>query len=457
MRKITMKTKTRVNLTRRGAQKGAVLVAGLLMTTVLAIVAVNASKRTVVQQRMANNYRFSIEAMNNAETGFRSALTQINDQTLILNGFDDELDPNGDGVFDDRFSLTLTDPNSNVSYKVVLVDDDDGDANPSVDANGIVRLMSQGISNVGSTRTIEVRIADTDGGGGGFSLDKAIITEGDLTISGNPELIGDNPDIHSNADIDISGNPTTAGGLVSAVGSVTVSGTPAGGTSIESGAGYIDIPDIIPSTYAEYADYTFESDGKIYDANGVFVFDADGNEWQGWKFAGEKWDTSGPNVQGGFLYFTGEYGNVVLSSNPGSPGNPLEITILADGYIEIAGNPILTNYMDPDDPPDVQAIMFMAGTDIKINGNPNQTYNGIIAAAEQIDVSGNPSIEGVLIAGDESNDSDLVVANSISGNMDLTYSGGLSLGGDEGADDGIAVVLSWQDQEIARDSGVFAL
>ena len=235
-----------------------------------------------------------------------------------------------------------------------------------------------------------------------------------------------------------------------------MSGTPAGGTSIESGAGYIDIPDIIPSQFAEYADYTFESDGRIYDANGVFVADASNNPYNGWNFAGAKWDTSGPNVLGGFLYFRGDYGNVVLSSNPGSPGNPWEISILADGYIEVAGNPILINYMDPNDPPHVQAIMFMAGTDIKINGNPNQVYNGIIAAAEQINVSGNPTIEGVLIAGDESSDSDLVVANSISGEMNLTYSGGLSWGSNEGAGDGIAVVLSWQDQEIARDTGVFA-
>ena len=46
-------------------QKGAALVVGLLMVTVLSIVGVNAAKGNVAQQRMANNYRFSIEAMNN--------------------------------------------------------------------------------------------------------------------------------------------------------------------------------------------------------------------------------------------------------------------------------------------------------------------------------------------------------------------------------------------------------
>ncbi len=169
MQKTIMKNRTRGNLNHCDGQKGAVLVDGLLMTTVLTLVAVNGAKRTVVQQRMANNYRFSIEAMNNAETGFRSALDQINDQNLILNGFDDELDANGDGVFDDRFSLTLADPVNSVFFNVVMVDDDDGDGNLSVDANGIVLLMSQGTSSVGSTRTIEVRFADSVGGGGSSS------------------------------------------------------------------------------------------------------------------------------------------------------------------------------------------------------------------------------------------------------------------------------------------------
>jgi len=454
MQKMSMKSRTRGSPTRRGAQKGAVLVAGLLVTTVLAIVAVNASKRTVVQQRMANNYRFSIEAMNNAETGFLSALNQINDQTLILNGFDDELDPNGDGVFDDRFSISIADPASNVFYDVVMVDDDDGDGNPSVDANGIVRLMSQGISNVGSTRTIEVRIADINGEGDPVALDKAILAQETITFSGDSEYYGSNQDIHSNEDLIQADHPITSGHM--SAGGI-VDGTPQGGGTTESGADQVAIPQIEPSQYAEYADFTFESDGKIYDADGVFVADADGAAYQGWKFSSTKWTTEGDDVLGGMLYFTGEFGNVTVASAPGTDSDPWLITILADGFIEFSGQPILANYMNPDDPPEVQAILLMSGSDIKINGNANQTFTGIIAAKEQFDISGTPNIEGVLIAGGESSDSDLVVANSISGVMHLTYDGGHSLGSSEGAGDGIAVVLSWQDQEIARDSGVFAL
>ncbi len=208
--------------------------------------------------------------------------------------------------------------------------------------------------------------------------------------------------------------------------------------------------------FAAYADYIFHSDGNIYDAYGNYVANAFGTDWQGWRFTGDKWTTEGTDVQEGMLYFRGAYGNVVVGSDPGTASDPWLISILADGWIEVAGNPMLGNYMDPGDPPAVQAILFMSGADIKINGNANQTFTGIIVAKEQIDIGGNPNIEGVVIAAGESNDSDLVVENRISGDMQITYGGGLSLLSAAGAGDGIAVLLSWRDREIARNTGVFA-
>jgi hypothetical protein len=98
----------------------------------------------------------------------------------------------------------------------------------------------------------------------------------------------------------------------------------------------------------------------------------------------------------------------------------------------------------------------MSGADIKIIGNSNQTFAGIIAANEQIDVIGNASIEGILVAADESNDSNLVDSNYVSGDMQITYDGGYSLRVTDGVGDGIAVLLSWRDREIARNTGVFA-
>ncbi len=221
-----MKNITLDNPAKRAVQKGAALVVGLLMTTVLAIVGVSAAKSSVTQQRMANNYRFSIEAMNNAEVGIAVAINQMNAGLLAENGFDDELDPNGDGDTSDQVRFIRADPNSNTYFQVVLVDDDDGDGDPSVDSNGVVKLMSQGLSHVGSTRTVDIRIAAATVFIPAFSLDSAIMVEGDLNISGNPTQCGTNQDIHSNANIRLEGDPVTSG-VVSAAG--TVSGTPEGG------------------------------------------------------------------------------------------------------------------------------------------------------------------------------------------------------------------------------------
>jgi len=448
-----MNTRKLNNVAISRTQKGAALVVGLLMVTVLSIVGVNAAKGNVAQQRMANNYRFAIEAMNNAEAGITSTINQINDGELGANGFDDELDPNGDGDTSDRMTFTVVDQATNVAYVVVMVDDDDGDGNLASDSNDIVRLVSQGISHIGSTRTVNVRIKAEAGGGGGFSIEQAILAEEAITFSGNSEYCGTTNDIHSNDEIYQSDHPTTSG-LISAVGQVN-GGSPQGGGSTQSYADVVDIPVVDPSMFEEYADYIFQSSGKIYNAAGTRVAT---NEYGNWKFGGDKWTTEGDdNVLGGMLYFKGSHGNVNVGSNPGSNSDPWVVSILADGYIEISGNPVIDNYKDPDDPESVQAILFMSGTDIKINGNPGQTYSGLIAAHEQFSVSGNPTIQGAIIAEGAASTDSMVEENEVSGDMQLCYDGSFVFPGTEGGGGtGTAVMVSWQDLEIARGADLFA-
>ena len=223
------------------------------------------------------------------------------------------------------------------------------------------------------------------------------------------------------------------------------------------GADNVEIPQIDPEDYIEYAEYIFHSDGDIYDGDGNYVDNAAGSAWNGWVFTGDKWNTDDDtNVQAGFLYFEGEFGNVLIDDEVGSDGNPWEITILAEGYIDISGNPWMIDYANPDNPEFVQALLLVSGTDIKVSGNPSQEFAGIIYATEQIDISGNPEIEGALIAADLSNDDDYIVANSISGNMDLSYSGELQFPDTTGEDHGKVFALSWRDLEIARNTDVFA-
>jgi hypothetical protein len=101
----------------------------------------------------------------------------------------------------------------------------------------------------------------------------------------------------------------------------------------------------------------------------------------------------------------------------------------------------------------------MAGTDIKISGNVNQTFRGLIAAAEQFDITGNPTLEAAILSGGQdnsaTNDSDLVVSNLLSGSMTVCYDGTLAMP-PAGNATGVLDVLSWQELEIARGTDVFA-
>ena len=448
-KKMTMQTHYRIT-----RQQGAALIVSLLIMSVMSILGINAVKKNVVQERMANSYRFGIESLNNAESGVEDALAQINANDLDDDGYTNELDPNGDGDVGDRFTMLLDDQANGVRYAVVMTDDDDGDGNPAVDSNDIVLLFAQGTGSNGTVRTVEIAIGRA--AGGTWSSTKAILTNESLEISGNPNLKGTLTDIHSNKDVTLSGS-TNTNGVVSASGSV--SGSPGGGGSTASGAGKVHIPDAKPSDFEQYVDYVFESNGRIYDGDGNFVANADGNEYKGWKFGGDKWTVEKENpseLLGGDLYFKGEYGNVSFGKSPGSNGNKYYVSILADGYLEISGNPYFANYKDPNDPEGFQNLLFMTGTDLKINGNYNsdQKLQGILYAREQIDISGNPNIHGSIIAAGLANKGDMAKdGNHISGNPNITYDGLASPFLQPGLAD--VTRLYWRQLPLAAGAGIF--
>ncbi|MDI6790178.1 MAG: hypothetical protein QME44_05770, partial [Thermodesulfobacteriota bacterium] len=65
---------------------------------------------------------------------------------------------------------------------------------------------------------------------------------------------------------------------------------------------------------------------------------------------------------------------------------------------------------------------------------------GIIAAHEQIEISGNPGLNGYVIAEDATSTSNTANENKISGNMSLTYNG---LGGPFNSDK--VQIVSWRE------------
>jgi hypothetical protein len=129
-------------------------------------------------------------------------------------------------------------------------------------------------------------------------------------------------------------------------------------------------------------------------------------------------------------------GNVKLTGNVGSSGNPLQISIFTTGSIEISGTPNmranLSALKTPLLPPFVKIDMLMAAVqDIKINGDVSASisFTGISYAGEQVELSGNGSINGQVISFSNPHVSGTPVsANGITGSFDLTLNDGNSIG-----------------------------
>ena len=131
-------------------------------------------------------------------------------------------------------------------------------------------------------------------------------------------------------------------------------------------------------------------------------------------------------------------GNAVITGNPGEATTPWNVSLITEGSIEITGN---VNAQTNSAGPATDNLLFVAGGDIKVNGNSSQFLQGILAAHEQVDISGTPNLTGTIVAEDAINNSTYATENIISGNMNINYNG-LSTP----FNTGVVVVdsLSWQ-------------
>lgn len=128
-------------------------------------------------------------------------------------------------------------------------------------------------------------------------------------------------------------------------------------------------------------------------------------------------------------------GGLVISGDLGSESVPVEMTVVAEGDVEISGNP----YMIPDDP---DGVLIQAEGDLKLSGNSSlgPNYSGDIRVGGQCEISGAPSISGQLACGDavpETGEPDLVTGHEISGDMLIDYDCAGGGGGGTGATAGV--------------------
>ena len=274
---------------------------------------------------------------------------------------------------------------------------------------------------------------------GPYTPGTAVTVGGPLAISGNPTIAGANGGVHANGNLSLSGNPTissnaTASGTYSASGNPAIGGIAAGGQPL------VTIPTINPAQFFDSRDFRLASDGNVYNKDGV-VQPKSGGKWNGWDYSSGKWSLSGNTTINATLYIEGD---AVISGNIGSTANPWVTTIIATKSIEVSGNP----KMRPPTTTDAgslyrsgtENLLLVAGGDVKISGNPNQSYQGIIAAHEQLSLSGNPTLNGFIVVENAANSGGSYADNNtISGNIGITYNGSL-----DNPFPGDVQVMTWQ-------------
>jgi Tfp pilus assembly protein PilX len=271
-----------------------------------------------------------------------------------------------------------------------------------------------------------------------------------LLINGNPTIAGSQGNVHSNCSFTTTGNPSIAQDAT-AVDTLSLSpGTTVGGTT-NGDAAVIPLPTVNPADFKSLANYVLRGDGKVYEQTSpgvlTLIYDAatgassgtpagNGDNWpstDGWQWTdksgsgGRRWQFSGSQVNSALenkaFYFEKVSGttatNVSISGSPPAGAGTWKITLMAEGYIDISGNP---NLRAADGK---QNLLLVAGTDVKIGGTLVSTFvgGGVVAAHEQISISGNPTITGFFLAENAVHTESLVTTTGISGNPTITYNG----------------------------------
>lgn len=397
-------------------EKGTALIMALLMLVLTTAMGIAATHTSIVEGWISANYRLSKQAFYVADAGIERAKVVLNSD--VNRG-------NWDNLTAPESTSTLLNnaPLANIGRYTVTIRGLGG---------GVGRIASEGRTTMGNaTATVSALVRL-----GQFNPGNAIITGGDLTISGSPDVLGAMGSVHSNRNLTISGNPTIHG---NATATGTATGTyqrQQGGQSIAAVGGQPAeaIPAVNPAVFRPHADFILSNVGNVgnvgivRDRNDNIIVDGwKGGKWNGWKFSvsDNTWSLSDKETINGTFYIEG---NAKISGNPGTAEKPWIASIIATGDIEVSGNVRVR-------PPNIndgalfrsgtENLLFIAGEDIKISGNPQQSMDGIIAAHEQIQISGNPGLRGFIIAEGAENRSDRVTKNKISGSVTITHTGGI--------------------------------
>lgn len=477
-----MKIRSRLKKAMKKGERGTALVSALLLMIIMSGLAAALTLSGRIEVAIGENEELYAGARQAAETGLNAAAaailaltaSPIYDINNLVKGPDGLSDPGNPAaaVNDDNGSLSIlvgqnmfanpTPPwpvtGTPYSFRVRVFDDDDPalyngvpmsaaallgmaggpvppnfpeDGNPNNDVNKRIVLRSVSFGPQGVTAQLDQMLTP-------ITL-PAVLVDGDLEMHGSPTINGSQGSVHANGDLDIndmavtiSQNATATGGY-DAPGGWDPGGTEGGDTP------EIPVPDIHAIDYWNEADYILTHHPSPYlgtagriirrvdntvmctvdpaDANACRkVVNPDTGVIWGWSWTpAGGWDLTSNIATPATFYVEGD---VKITGDPGSPIAPIYLSIIAEGNIEVAGNPDLR-------PEPASAILFVTDMDLKLNGNiaVPLTVEGKILVREQIDFAGNPQISGQVICQDVPSVSTLVTNNTIAGSVSITYNG----------------------------------
>jgi hypothetical protein len=282
-----------------------------------------------------------------------------------------------------------------------------------------VIMVSTGTTTANATKVLRATITTA------FKAEHAILAKRNLTFSGDTRIAGACGRIHTNENLMISGNPIMTG-TATASGAYTVSGSPIVAPGSGGNKPPVAIPEINPTNFFNIAKarveagtmpanqlFHLQASGRVADGNGTVIAQLfPGESFNGWKYepGSNLWSMEGS------IGYTGTYyieGDAKIGVTVGTPTMPWNASILATGDIEVSGNPEMVTHLTD--------TLFVAGLDAKIGGNPILGYTGLIGAHEQVAISGNPRINGYIIAENAASTSETVVQDYISGYAEITF------------------------------------
>jgi hypothetical protein len=452
------------------SERGIALVVVLLLMAVLSGLATGFAMNGQVESSMAHNEVYYAGARAAAEAGMNRAIEAIryNTDADLLSGQDGLTDSavapdagvnadNGDVGFLFTAAPTVSpyalDAAGQYTYTVQVFDDDDPrlysaaltpaqlaamagagiaeDGFGQTDTNNQLILRATGFGPSDTVVTLaRVLLSTAEVAVPPPSLNPAILVNGDLTIGGNINVGGKAGSVHANGDLAVDGASATISINATASGDFTAKSKNfnAGGAE---GGGYasITVPDIHAADYTHLAGYILHSDGTKTMADGVTACVAACDDW---VWSGGQWVITGNSANEGTFFVEG---SVSISGSPGTTANPIPMSVIATGSIDISGSPKFAPALSPAGVD--HKYQFVTDGDLKIGGAAGMVdpdVEGQILVREQIHIAGNPKFRGRIMVGDADDAQALVGTNSIPGNPTFTYDGTLdALPSDAGA------------------------